>query len=247
MAEGTNKAKLVYVVRAMQNPADRTKTIYTPQIAERAETLSIDTVVDRAIDRGRILGMKPAPAKAVAEGVCDQVYQELLEGYGVSFGRYFDLRLYLDGTVDGPGGQLTDANKVNVRIKPGVAFRVNRENFSWSNAADEKCAVVDYVMSSTGTRGEIAKNNPFDIEGRNFGTARSAIKVSLAWTEGDEAKTAEATVTGVGENRISCGFPQAMAQTAVGTEIKVSVIKTVDGADYTATCRQTTVLAADPS
>ena len=43
------------------------------------------------------------------------------------------------------------------------------------------------------------------------------------------------------------GFPQAMAQVAVGTEINVSVVKTVDDAEYSASCRQITILAADPS
>ena len=149
--------------------------------------------------------------------------------------------------MTGTAAQLTDANKVNVRITQGNDFRVNLGDFTWTNTANDKSASVDYVMSSTGTRGEIAKNNPFDIEGRNFGTVRSAIKVNLAWTEGDEAKSAEATVTGVGENRVSCGFPAAMAQTAVGTAIEVTVVKTVDDVEYSASCRQTTILAEDPS
>ena len=101
------------------------------------------------------------------------------------------------------------------------------------------------------TPGGISIPTPGGLQPRSHNNqntiARGQAPFRFGWTEGDEAKSAEATVTGVGENRVSCGFPQALAQTAVGTEINVTVVKTVDGADYTATCRQTTTLAADPS
>ena len=247
MNETMEKAKLKFEVRAQKDPSDESKSIFVPSIVDRSDPVSLAGVIYNAIDTGRIAGLKTSAARSVAEGICDQIYQELLKGNGIAFGKYFYIRLYLDGTVAGTAAQLTSDNHVNVRITQGSDFRVNLGDFTWTNTANDRSAGVDYVMSATGKRGEIAKNNPFDIEGRNFGTVRSAIKVVLAWTEGDEAKTAEATVTGVGENRVSCGFPQALAQTAVGTEINVTVVKTVDGVEYGSTCRQKTILAADPS
>ena len=247
MSETMEKAKLKFEVRAQKDPADVSKSIFVPSIVDRGDPMSLAGVIYNAIDTGRIAGLKTNAAKSVAEGICDQIYQELLKGNGIAFGKYFYIRLYLDGTVTGTAAQLTSDNHVNVRITQGNDFRVSLGDFTWTNTANDKSASVDYVMSSTGTRGEIAKNNPFDIEGRNFGTVRSAIKVMLGWTEGDEAKSAEATVTGVGENRVSCGFPQAMAQVAVGTAIEVTVVKTVDDVEYSASCRQTTILAEDPS
>ena len=246
MNETMEKAKLKFEVRAQKDPSDESKSIFVPSIVDRSDPVSLAGVIYNAIDTGRIAGLKTSAARSVAEGICDQIYQELLKGNGIAFGKYFYIRLYLDGTVAGTAAQLTSDNHVNVRITQGSDFRVNLGDFTWTNTANDRSAGVDYVMSATGRRGEIAKNNPFDIEGRNFGTVRSAIQVEAKYTVDGVEETASCTVTGVGENRVSCGFPQQMAQLAVGTEIKLIVTKTVDGVEYSSNAKKCT-LAADPS
>ena len=246
MNETMEKAKLKFEVRAQKDPSDESKSIFVPSIVDRSDPVSLAGVIYNAIDTGRIAGLKTSAARSVAEGICDQIYQELLKGNGIAFGKYFYIRLYLDGTVTGTAAQLTSDNHVNVRITQGSDFRVNLGDFTWTNTANDRSAGVDYVMSATGKRGEIAKNNPFDIEGRNFGTIRSAIQAEAKYTVDGVEQTAAFTVTGVGNNRVSCGFPQELAQVAVGTELKIIVTKTVDGVEYTTNAKKCK-LASDPS
>ena len=73
-------------------------TLYLPAIVEREEAVPLDVIIERAIDRGLIAGIKPSAAKQIADAIAQQMYEEFKAGRGVKFGNYFYARLYLDGT-----------------------------------------------------------------------------------------------------------------------------------------------------
>ena len=80
MSDTADKAKLRFEVRSQKDPKDTTKTIFVPAIVERADPMQLSKVVYNAINEGRIAGLKPNAAKSIAEGICDQMYEELKEG-----------------------------------------------------------------------------------------------------------------------------------------------------------------------
>ena len=241
------KVKLRYDIREQKLPNSE-EVSYYPEIKDRDDAIGLATVIAHAIDTGRIAGLKVSAVESLAAGICDQMYQEFLEGEGVKFGDYFTARLYLSGSVADRSARVigNDNVKLNVRLAQGTAFRVSKDDFAWASVNDASTPYLESIMSSTGRKGEIAKNNPFDIEGRNFGEVRSAIKAKATWTIDGETQSVDFTVTGVGENRVSCGFPQEMAQLPVGTELKITVYKTVDGTDYASNTKRCK-LAEDPS
>ena len=241
------KAKLRYDIREQRLPNSE-EVAYVPVIQDRDEPVTLAQVINHAIDTGRIAGLKTSAVESLASGICDQMYQEFLEGDAVKFGDYFTAKLYLAGSVDSKSARVTgnDKVKLNVRLAQGTAFRVSKDDYSWTSVNDANAPFIEDIMSATGTKGEIAKNNPFQIIGRNFGTVRSAIQVEAKYTVDGVEETAACTVTGVGDNQVACGFPQQLAQVAVGTEIKLVVIKTVDGVEYSSNAKKCK-LASDPS
>jgi len=242
MSETMDKAKLKFEVRSQRDPSDPTKTLFVPAIVERADPMSLAGVIYNAIDTGRITGLKTNAAKAIAEGICDQIYQELLRGNSIAFEKYFYLSLYLDGTVEDASAQLTAANKVNVRIRQGNDFRVSLSDFSWSNVANDKSAKLDYIVSAAGVRGEIEKNGAIYIDGNNFGVTTEGVEVKFVYGDGVEV---EGTATSVGPNRIAVAFPAGLANVANGTEISVTVTKTIDGTDYVSNSKSATLVPAE--
>lgn len=242
MSETIEKAKIKFEVRSQKDPSDPTKTIFVPAIVERNDPMSLAGVIFNAIDTGRITGLKTNAAKAIAEGICDQIYQELLRGNSIAFEKYFYLSLFLDGTVEDASAQLTAANKVNVRIRQGNDFRVALGDFSWSNIANDKSARLDYIVSASGVRGEIEKNGAIYLDGTNFGSSTEGVAVKFVYGDGVEV---EGTATSVGPNRIAVAFPAGLENVANGTEISVSVTKTIDGTDYVSNSKNATLVAAE--
>lgn len=241
------KAKLRYDIREQKLPNSE-EVAYVPVIQDRDEPVTLAQVINHAIDTGRIAGLKTSAVESLAAGICDQMYQEFLEGDAVKFGDYFTAKLYLAGSVDSKSARVAgnDKVKLNVRLAQGTAFRVSKDDYSWTSVNDANAPYIDDVIGATGTRGQFEKNCPLDIIGRNFGTARSAIQAEAKYTVDGVEETAALTVTDVGEGRVSCGFPQQMAQVPVGTEVKLIVIKTVDGVEYSSNAKKCK-LAADPS
>ena len=97
-----DKPILFYEVRVHQNRITG-GPVYVPAIVEREEAVPLETVIERAIDRGLIAGIKPSAAKQIADAIAQQMYEEFRAGRGVKFGNYFYARLYLDGTSDSDG------------------------------------------------------------------------------------------------------------------------------------------------
>ena len=74
-----DKPILFYEVRPQTNRATG-DTIYVPAIVERDESIPLDEIIIRAIDRGLIAGLKPSAAKQVADAIALQMYEEFRQG-----------------------------------------------------------------------------------------------------------------------------------------------------------------------
>jgi len=111
-----DKPTVKYEVRAQRDPVNNV-TIYIPAIVDRNAAKSLATVIENAIDRGLIVGVKPSAANGIATGLCEQLFKEFSDGNAVNFDGYFYGRLYLDGTVSADG-RITGANRVNTSSRP---------------------------------------------------------------------------------------------------------------------------------
>ena len=117
-----------------ENPADRTgPKICIPQIVDRNQVLDLSEVIEKAIDRGLIAGLKSSAAKSIADGIMLQLGETLNSGTGVIFGEYFSVRPYLTGTIADLLAPLTAQNLLRVRFVPGSAYKLNGKDFSFHN------------------------------------------------------------------------------------------------------------------
>ena len=109
-----DKPTVKFEVRAQRDPINNV-TIYVPAIVDRNAAKSLATVIENAIDRGLIVGVKPSAASGIATGLCEQLFKEFKDGNAVNFDGYFYGRLYLDGTVNADG-RITSENSINIRL-----------------------------------------------------------------------------------------------------------------------------------
>ena len=121
-------------------------TLYVPAIVDREDAVPLDVIIERAIDRGLIAGIKTSAAQQIADALALQMYEEFKSGRGVKFGNYFYARLYLDGTSDSDG-KLTKDNDINVRFVSGPGFKLTMDMFSFSNIAGGDIPGVDFLIS----------------------------------------------------------------------------------------------------
>ena len=239
MDKTVDKARMKFTVRPQQDPQDPTKSVFVPAIVDRADPLSLATVVHHAIDTGRIAGLKTNAAKGIAQGICEQIYQELIAGYSVAFEQYFYIMLYLDGTVADTAANLTDENKVNVRIRQGNDFRVKLSDFSWTVVGNENAPKIDYVVSHSGVRGELDAGENNYVDGFNFGDTVEGIKVKIPYNDTIQ----EATVVAVGDNRITFRLPAAIESLTADTALSLYVERTVGTKVYVSNAKNATFKA----
>ena len=163
-----DKPILFYEVRVHQNRITG-GPVYVPAIVEREEAVPLETVIERAIDRGLIAGIKPSAAKQIADAIAQQMYEEFRAGRGVKFGNYFYARLYLDGTSDSDG-KLTSANSINVRFVNGTGFKLTMDMFSFSNVNGGDIPGTDFLISEAdgAERGVLIPNENVILNGVNL-------------------------------------------------------------------------------
>ena len=141
------KTKLAYTVRSTRAPGE-TRDVIVPVIVERLNPVELETVVENCIDRGLIAGLKTTAAHGIAEGVAAQIAREFTLGRGVQFGQYFYGRPYLSGTVDA-NGRVTSANRINVRLYKGEAFRLTLDDFSFTFDGAGDAVRIDSIYGDT--------------------------------------------------------------------------------------------------
>ena len=216
-----DKPILFYEVRVHQNRITG-GPVYVPAIVEREEAVPLETVIERAIDRGLIAGIKPSAAKQIADAIAQQMYEEFRAGRGVKFGNYFYARLYLDGTSDSDG-KLTGANSINVRFVNGAGFKLTMDMFSFSNVNGGDIPGTDFLISEAdgAERGILLPAKPVILNGVNlFKEGDAGTKVGFYEIDpvtGDIADTATAEITAFetkGPNALKFAWPSALAQGA---------------------------------
>ena len=216
-----DKPILFYEVRVHQNRITG-GPVYVPAIVEREEAVPLDVIIERAIDRGLIAGIKPSAAKQIADAIAQQMYEEFKAGRGVKFGNYFYARLYLDGTSDSDG-KLTSANGINVRFANGTGFRLTMDMFSFSNVNGGDIPGTDFLISEAdgAERGILIPGENAILNGVNLWREGDAgTKVGFYEIDpvtGDIADTATAEITAFetkGPNALKFAWPSALTQGA---------------------------------
>ena len=216
-----DKPILFYEVRVHQNRITG-GPVYVPAIVEREEAVPLETVIERAIDRGLIAGIKPSAAKQIADAIAQQMYEEFRAGRGVKFGNYFYARLYLDGTSDSDG-KLTSANSINVRFVNGSGFKLTMDMFSFSNVNGGDIPGTDFLISEAdgAERGILLPGENVILNGVNLwrdGDAGTKVGFyEIDPVTGDIADTATAEITAFetkGPNALKFAWPSALAQGA---------------------------------
>ena len=236
-----DKPTVKYEVRAQKDPINNV-TIYVPAIVDRNAAKSLATVIENAIDRGLIVGVKPSAANGIATGLCEQLFKEFKDGNSVNFDGYFYGRLYLDGTV-GADGRITAANSINIRLVKGVKWALAANDFSFTNVADDKTPIVEFLISAaTGAvRGRLIKDQAILVNGSTFGDDAEHVSAKFVFNEGTEVV---GTISSCGENLITVAFPEGLSGVADGTEVAVTVTKSVDGREYTSNTKTATIVSA---
>ena len=211
------KPILFYQVRPQTNRADGTLQ-FLPSIVDREPTVPLGEIIDRAIDRGLIAGLKPSAANNVAQAIAEQMYAEFQKGRGVKFGSYFSARLNLDGKSD-QDGKLTAENGVNVRFTNGPSFKLDRSMFSWSNVQGGDIPGADFLVSNAdgAERGKLIERESVMLNGVNlYKDGDMGTKVSFFAIDPDTGDiSAEATAevtefTTLGPNLLEFAFPAAL-------------------------------------
>lgn len=213
-----DKPILFYDVR-VQTSRVTGGTLYLPAIVEREEAVPLDVIIERAIDRGLIAGIKPSAAKQIADAIAQQMYEEFKAGRGVKFGNYFYARLYLDGTSDSDG-KLTSANSINVRFVNGSGFKLTMDMFSFSNVNGGDIPGTDFLISEAdgAERGILIPSENVILNGVNLwkdGDMGTKVAFYLVNPEtGAPAEEATAEVTSfltMGPNALKFAWPSALA------------------------------------
>ena len=216
-----DKPILFYEVRVHRNRITG-GPVYVPAIVEREEAVPLETVIERAIDRGLIAGIKPSAAKQIADAIAQQMYEEFKAGRGVKFGNYFYARLYLDGTSDSDG-KLTGANGINVRFVNGTGFKLTMDMFSFSNVNGGDIPGTDFLISEAdgAERGILLPAKPVILNGVNLfkegdaGTKVGFYGIDPATGEIEDEPAVEVTnFETKGPNALKFAWPSALAQGA---------------------------------
>ena len=212
-----DKPILFYEVRVHQNRITG-GPVYVPAIVDREDAVPLETIIERAIDRGLIAGIKQSAARQIADAIAQQMYEELKGGRGIKFGSYFYARLYLDGTSDSDG-RLTRDNHVNVRFASGVGFRLTMDMFSFSNVNGGDIPGTDFLISEAdgAERGLLIPSENIILNGVNLwrdgdmGTKVAFHLIDAATGEPAEEPAAEVTnFLTTGPNALKFAWPAGL-------------------------------------
>ena len=170
------KYPLKYAVRYTRAPGESVDTA-VPVIVDRNQPTELAAVIENAIDRGLIAGLKPSAAQGIAEGVAEQLARELTLGRGIQFGQFFYGRPYLSGTVE-TNGRLSANNSINVRLYKGNAFKLSLSDFALNFEGSGDAPKIDFLVNAdNGKRGEVVRGASVKLNGRYLYAAGDTVKV----------------------------------------------------------------------
>ena len=231
-------AKLNYTVRATLAPGETVESL-VPVLVDRRQPTDLSAVIENAIDRSLIAGLKPSAAEGIADGIARQLAHEFARGRSVGFGHYFYGRPYLSGTVDA-NGRLTAANGINVRLYKGEDFKLTLDDFSFSYEDGGNLPKVDFVLSSPGNlRGEVVTGGEVSLNGRMLHLDGDANTVVFKEEGADGAPVVVDSFTAAGPDILSFDCPAALV---AGKKYAVTATRTDEnGVTRTSNTRTVTV------
>ena len=238
------KTTLTYAIRTATAPGEERST-QVPVIVNRKAPVSLTKVVENAIDRGLIVGPKTSAAEEIARGIADQMYKEFQSGNGVAFGQYFYGRLYLDGTT-GANGELTKANKVNVRLYKGEDFRLGLGDFSFTYEGSADEPTLNFLLSKGEgvnlPRNELVEGMAVTAQGTHLKLDGDTVKVTFKEV-GGSASVDVTAFTAAGPDGISFAWPASLV---AGKSYEVTVYRTgEDGLERISNSKRVTVRAGE--
>ena len=235
-------AKLNYTVRATLAPGETVESLI-PVLVDRRQPTDLSAVIENAIDRSLIAGLKPSAAEGIADGIARQLAHEFARGRSVGFGHYFYGRPYLSGTVDA-NGRLTAENRINVRLYKGEDFKLTLDDFSFSYEDGGTLPKVDFVLSSPGNlRGEVVTGGEVSLNGRMLHLDGDANTVVFKEEGADGAPVVVDTFTAAGPDILSFDCPAALV---AGRKYAVTATRTDEnGVTRTSNTRTVTVKAGE--
>ena len=231
-------AKLNYTVRATLAPGETVESL-VPVLVDRRQPTDLSAVIENAIDRSLIAGLKPSAAEGIADGIARQLAHEFAKGRSVGFGHYFYGRPYLSGTVDA-NGRLTAANGINVRLYKGEDFKLTLDDFSFSYEEGGSLPKVDFVLSSPGNlRGEVVTGGEVTLNGRMLHLDGDANTVVFQEEGAEGAPVVVDSFTAAGPDILSFDCPAALV---AGKKYAVTATRTDEnGVTRTSNTRTVTV------
>jgi len=235
-------AKLNYTVRATLAPGETVESLI-PVLVDRRQPTDLSAVIENAIDRSLIAGLKPSAAEGIADGIARQLAHEFARGRSVGFGHYFYGRPYLSGTVDA-NGRLTAANGINVRLHKGEDFKLTLDDFSFSYEDGGTLPKVDFVLSSPGNlRGEVVTGGEVSLNGRMLHLDGDANTVVFSEAGAEGAPVVVDTFKAAGPDILSFDCPAALV---AGRKYAVTATRTDEnGVTRTSNTRTVTVRAGE--
>ena len=124
------------------------KTLYLPIIVDDDQNVTLEALVDYALNTGRIAGLKSEAVLGIANGLCDAMYDQLIKGRCVEFGKYFRARPYINGKCNAQG-KLAGDNNIVIRLTSGTGFKVSMSDVNVVSDINDNVARVDTIMSSS--------------------------------------------------------------------------------------------------
>ena len=231
-------AKLNYTVRATLAPGETVESL-VPVLVDRRQPTDLSAVIENAIDRSLIAGLKPSAAEGIADGIARQLAHEFAKGRSVGFGHYFYGRPYLSGTVDA-NGRLTAENRINVRLYKGEDFKLTLDDFSFSYEDGGTLPKVDFVLSSPGNlRGEVVAGGEVSLQGRMLHLDGDANTVVFKEEGAEGAPVVVDSFTAAGPDILAFDCPAALV---AGKRYAVTATRTDEnGVTRTSNTRTVTV------
>lgn len=243
-----DKPNLNYTVRQQPNRATG-GVINVPSIIDREDPFTMEDIILGAIDRGLIVAIKPNAAKSFADGIMQQMFENLKQGYGIKFGEYFYARLYLDGTTDGNGTLRADRNGINVRLYKGDAFKLALSDFNWTNVGAAFIPAVDFLISEAdgAERDLLLANGTVQLNGTNLCGEDDASQ-KVVFTEVVESgdpqvvNVSSADFVTKSANLFTFAYPNTLVQ---GKRYRVHVERVIGDATYVSGRHAVSVQAAE--
>jgi hypothetical protein len=214
-----------------------------PVLVDRRQPTDLSAVIENAIDRSLIAGLKPSAAEGIADGIARQLAHEFAKGRSVGFGQYFYGRPYLSGTVDA-NGRLTSENGINVRLYKGEDFKLTLDDFSFSYEDGGTLPKVDFVLSSPGNlRGEVVTGGEVSLQGRMLHLDGDANTVTFTEAGGTGTPVVVDSFKAAGPDILSFDCPAALV---AGKRYEVVATRTDEnGMTRTSNAKVVTVKAGE--